>query len=78
MDRSKLYRGQEEITLLLMTSLHTTNNWDGSGTDVFVCPMLKITAIVKEKNMHEYKCTMLRVVDGDTVDVDIDLGFVYG
>ena len=25
--------------------------------------------------MHEYKCTMLRVVDGDTVDVDIDLGF---
>jgi len=25
--------------------------------------------------MHEYKCTILRVVDGDTVDVDIDLGF---
>ena len=56
-------------------SLHTTNNWDNSGTDVFVCPMLKITAIVLGRDMHEYKCTMLRVVDGDTVDVDIDLGF---
>ena len=25
--------------------------------------------------MYEYKCKILRVVDGDTVDVDIDLGF---
>ena len=25
--------------------------------------------------MHEYNCTIKRVVDGDTVDVDIDLGF---
>ena len=25
--------------------------------------------------MFEYRCTILRVVDGDTVDVDIDLGF---
>lgn len=25
--------------------------------------------------MYEYKCTVRRVVDGDTVDVDIDLGF---
>ena len=25
--------------------------------------------------MHEYKINVLRVVDGDTVDVDIDLGF---
>lgn len=25
--------------------------------------------------MHEYRCTIRRVVDGDTVDVDIDLGF---
>ena len=25
--------------------------------------------------MHEYKIDVLRVVDGDTVDVDIDLGF---
>ena len=25
--------------------------------------------------MYEYKVTVLRVVDGDTVDVDIDLGF---
>ena len=25
--------------------------------------------------MHEYKINILRVVDGDTVDVDIDLGF---
>ena len=25
--------------------------------------------------MHEYKVNILRVVDGDTVDVDIDLGF---
>ena len=25
--------------------------------------------------MYEYKCKILRVVDGDTVDVDIDLEF---
>ena len=25
--------------------------------------------------MYEYKCEIVRVVDGDTVDVDIDLGF---
>lgn len=25
--------------------------------------------------MYEYKCKVLRVIDGDTVDVDIDLGF---
>jgi|TARA_B110000495_G_C22576336_1_gene346533 micrococcal nuclease len=25
--------------------------------------------------MYEYKCEVIRVVDGDTVDVDIDLGF---
>ena len=25
--------------------------------------------------MYEYKCKIRRVVDGDTVDVDIDLGF---
>ena len=25
--------------------------------------------------MYEYKCTVVNVVDGDTVDVDIDLGF---
>jgi len=25
--------------------------------------------------MYEYKCNIIKVVDGDTVDVDIDLGF---
>ena len=25
--------------------------------------------------MYEYKCRLVKVVDGDTVDVDIDLGF---
>ena len=25
--------------------------------------------------MYEYRCTILKVIDGDTVDVDIDLGF---
>jgi micrococcal nuclease len=25
--------------------------------------------------MHEYRCTVVKIVDGDTVDVDIDLGF---
>lgn len=25
--------------------------------------------------MHEYNCKVVKVVDGDTVDVDIDLGF---
>lgn len=25
--------------------------------------------------MHEYHCKLIKVIDGDTVDVDIDLGF---
>jgi len=25
--------------------------------------------------MYEYRCKVRRVVDGDTVDIDIDLGF---
>ena len=25
--------------------------------------------------MYEYKCKMTKIVDGDTVDIDIDLGF---
>ena len=25
--------------------------------------------------MYEYRCKVIKVVDGDTVDVDIDLGF---
>lgn len=25
--------------------------------------------------MYEYKCKIIKVIDGDTVDVDIDLGF---
>ena len=25
--------------------------------------------------MYEYKCKVVKVVDGDTVDIDIDLGF---
>ena len=29
----------------------------------------------KGYNMYEYRAKILRVVDGDTVDVDIDLGF---
>ena len=28
--------------------------------------------------MYEYNCKIDRVVDGDTVDVDIDLGLMYG
>ena len=25
--------------------------------------------------MYEYKCKLVKVVDGDTIDIDIDLGF---
>ena len=25
--------------------------------------------------MYEYRCRVIKVVDGDTIDVDIDLGF---
>ena len=25
--------------------------------------------------MYEYNCKLVKVVDGDTIDVDIDLGF---
>ena len=27
--------------------------------------------------MYEYRCRVTKVIDGDTVDVDIDLGFDY-
>ena len=27
--------------------------------------------------MYEYNCKIVKVVDGDTVDVDIDLGFGF-
>ena len=29
----------------------------------------------KGNTMYEYKCTVDRVVDGDTIDVTLDLGF---
>ena len=35
---------------------------------------LVITILWREP-MYEYKCKIRKVVDGDTVDVDIDLGF---
>lgn len=28
-----------------------------------------------KKNLYNYKCKLLRVIDGDTIEVDIDLGF---
>ena len=28
-----------------------------------------------ELKMYEYRCKIRRVIDGDTVDIDIDLGF---
>ena len=28
-----------------------------------------------EDKAHRYTCTLIRVIDGDTIDVDIDLGF---
>lgn len=28
-----------------------------------------------QNKMYEYRCKVLRIVDGDTIDVDIDLGF---
>ncbi|MBJ34102.1 MAG: nuclease [Flavobacteriaceae bacterium] len=34
-----------------------------------------VCILLKGAIMYEYKCKILRVVDGDTVDVDIDLGF---
>lgn len=30
---------------------------------------------VRLTSMYEYRATLIRVVDGDTIDVDIDLGF---
>ena len=29
----------------------------------------------KEKEVYNYKCTLVRVIDGDTIDIDLDLGF---
>ena len=34
-----------------------------------------VTTTLWREPMYEYKCKIRKVVDGDTVDVDIDLGF---
>ena len=34
-----------------------------------------VTTTLWREDMYEYKCKIRKVVDGDTVDVDIDLGF---
>jgi endonuclease YncB( thermonuclease family) len=31
--------------------------------------------VARSNQMYEYRCQILRVVDGDTADIDIDLGF---
>jgi micrococcal nuclease len=36
---------------------------------------LKLPCILVGDKMFEYNCKVVKVVDGDTVDVDIDLGF---
>lgn len=36
---------------------------------------LVILLSIKEKKMYTYKAKLIRVIDGDTVDADIDLGF---
>ena len=28
--------------------------------------------------MFEYRCKLIKVIDGDTIDIDIDLGFEFG
>jgi len=43
-------------------------------SSVFVINSLK-ESLIREKTMHEYKVNIVKVIDGDTVDVDIDLGF---
>ena len=30
---------------------------------------------MKAKEVYNYKCTLVKVVDGDTIDIDLDLGF---
>ena len=32
-------------------------------------------AKAKQKEVYNYKCTLVKVVDGDTIDIDLDLGF---
>ena len=36
-----------------------------------------VTSVLKrrEKEMFDYKSNLLKIVDGDTIDVDLDLGF---
>ena len=34
-----------------------------------------VTPQLQDNNMYEYKIKLDRVVDGDTIDADIDLGF---
>lgn len=45
------------------------------GGDASIAQTEQSSATTKGSKMHEYRAHVLNVVDGDTIDVDIDLGF---
>ena len=63
-----VYQNMGSVLILLMSrplDMRYANNVDVLNV------RLKLIGV----NMYEYNCTIVKVIDGDTTDVDIDLGF---
>lgn len=63
-----VYQNMGSVLILLMSrplDMRYANNVDVPNV------RLKLIGV----NMYEYNCTIVKVIDGDTTDVDIDLGF---
>ena len=58
----------------MMFSLVNEEGWliKSTGLSV-VSPRVRTTR--KRKRMYEYRAKVTRIIDGDTIDVDVDLGF---
>lgn len=59
-----------EIAALLFFGWWAANSWAGSSETKARCECPQ-----ERKDMHEYEGKIVHVVDGDTIDATIDLGF---
>ena len=63
-----VYQNMGSVLILLMS--HPLDMRYANNVDVLNV-RLKLIGV----NMYEYQCKIIKVIDGDTTDVDIDLGF---
>ena len=63
------------INLLFLSGLISLKIWADRRVKRNMKAYLKYLKEKTGNTMYEYKCTVDRVVDGDTIDVTLDLGF---